>query len=418
MTTHTPSLEVVQVGRSSVRDQRTLLIPGMYDEILALAERTRGLKVLHLSATAYGGGVAEIMHTLVPMFKDLGVEASWQIIEGADEFFDVTKLLHNSLQGDPQSPTAEQRAVWEEYQDRNAAAIDPDDWDVIFVHDPQPLGIRARFGETKAKWAWRCHIDLSTPNPETLSWLLPYMNQYDAAFFHCDEYAPDGLTPDLRIVPPAIDPLAPKNIALSQVDANYIVSQFGVDPAKPTMCQVSRFDPWKDPLGVVDAYRILKKDRPDLQLTLIGSMASDDPEGVEYFERTKKHAAGDPDIFLLTNLEGVGAIEVNAFQVQADVLVQKSTKEGFGLTVSEALWKARPMVAGNVGGIRLQIDNGVSGWLVDSVESCAAACAEALDDPAGAVEIALRGKEDVRANFLMPRYLRDHLRLYADLAGR
>jgi trehalose synthase len=220
------------------------------------------------------------------------------------------------------------------------------------------------------------------------------------------------------IWPPAIDPLAPKNMALSPEDAAYIVDQFGIDVSRPLLTQVSRFDPWKDPLGVIDAYRIVKQEQAGVQLALVGSMAHDDPEGWDYWNQTVAYADGDPDIFLLSNLNNVGSVEVNAFQVHSAVVIQKSIKEGFGLTVSEGLWKARPTVAGNVGGIVTQIENGRTGWLVDSSEECAAACLEILADPAAARGRALLGKEHVRKHFLTPRLLRDRLALFNRLVGR
>ena len=221
----------------------------------------------------------------------------------------------------------------------------------------------------------------------------------------------------VNIVPPAIDPLAPKNMALSPEDASYVCAQFGIDVDRPMICQVSRFDPWKDPLGVIDAYRMVKEEIPSVQLALVGSMASDDPEGWDYFNATVAHADGDPDIHILNNFNNVGAIEVNAFQSQSDVLIQKSTREGFGLTVSEAIWKGRPFIGGNVGGIPLQVEDGVSGFLVDSVEVCAQRTLEILRDPELGKQLGRTGKEHVRKQFLTPRYLRDYLRIFTELLG-
>src|SRR5204862_6280528 len=224
----------------------------------------------------------------------------------------------------------------------------------------------------KAKaWLWRCHIDLSTPNPQTLERLLPHLLGYGGSLFHMQSYVPPTMDGTVHVVPPAIDPLAPKNMALSPEDASYVCEQFGIDVDRPLICQVSRFDPWKDPVGVIDAYRLVKDEFPQVQLALVGSMASDDPEGWDYFNETVAHAAGDPDGHILNNFNNVGAIEVNAFQSHSDVLIQKSTREGFGLTVSEAIWKARPFIGGNVGGIPLQIEDHVTGFLVGSVEECA-----------------------------------------------
>ena len=229
------------------------------------------------------------------------------------------------------------------------------------------------------------------------------------------DYVPEGMGGKVNIVPPAIDPLAPKNMALSPEDAAYVCDQFGIDVDRPLMCQVSRFDPWKDPLGVIDAYRIVKEKLPMVQLALVGSMASDDPEGWDFFNATIAHAGGDPDIHILNNFNNVGAIEVNAFQSHADVVLQKSTREGFGLTVTEALWKGRPFVGGNVGGIPLQVQNGLSGYLVSDVETAAERCLDILRDPALGKALGRRGKEHVRKHFLTPRYLRDYLRIFGEL---
>jgi trehalose synthase len=251
-----------------------------------------------------------------------------------------------------------------------------------------------------------------------VDFLGPWLARYDAAVFHRPEYVPpvDGLPPAF-IWPPAIDPLAPKNMALSVEDARYIVDQFGIDVERPLLTQVSRFDPWKDPLGVIDAYRAVRAERPDVQLALVGSMAHDDPEGWEFYNQTVAYAQSDPDIYILSNLNNVGSVEVNAFQVSSAAILQKSIREGFGLTVSEALWKGRPVVAGRVGGIVSQIRDHETGFLVGSARECADACLEILADPERARAMALNGKEDVRRRFLMPRLLRDWLALMNRLLG-
>jgi trehalose synthase len=405
-------LPLVNVGHKSLGDYATIATRGLMDEIRRLAEPLQGKRVVHLSATAFGGGVAEINYTLIPLMADAGLEVEWRIIKGQDEFFEVTKTIHNALQGDPKGLTEEQMEIFRRYNALNAEEFG-EDYDFVVVHDPQPAAMIDHYPDSRAKWIWRGHIDFSTPNPQVMEFLLPSLRRYDAAIFHLREYVPQapGL-PECVIWPPAIDPLAPKNMALSPEDAAYIVDQFGIDVARPLLTQVSRFDPWKDPLGVIDAYRIVKESYPDVQLALVGSMAHDDPEGWDYYNRTLEHAGDDTDIFILSNLNNVGSVEVNAFQVHSAAVIQKSIKEGFGLTVSEALWKARPMVAGNVGGIVVQIEDGVTGWLVDSPEDCAAACIDVLRDPAAARERALRGKEHVRRNFLTPRLLRDWLALF------
>jgi trehalose synthase len=388
------------------------------DEIRRLAAPLQGKRVLHISATAFGGGVAEINYTLVPLMADAGLDVEWRIMHGAEEFYAVTKTIHNALQGDPRSLSPEEIEIYRRYNAENAAEIEPDDYDYIIVHDPQPAAMINSFPSRRTKWIWRGHIDFSTPNEDVFSLLMATLQQYDAAIFHLREYVPPHA--GLRLVaiwPPAIDPLQPKNMALSAEDAAYIVDQFGIHVDRPLLTQVSRFDPWKDPLGVIDAYRLVKQSYPDVQLALVGSMAHDDPEGWDYYNRTVEHAEGDPDIYILSNMNNVGAVEVNAFQVHSRAVIQKSIREGFGLTVTEALWKARPTIAGRVGGIVAQIDDGRTGWLVDSIEGCAEASLEVLDDPTAARARALQGKEEVRRRFLTPRLLRDWFVLFNLLAG-
>ena len=409
-------LQPIAVGHKSLADYTHVAGKPLIEEIRALAAELEGLKVLHLSATAFGGGVSEILYTLVPLMNDVGVEAEWQVMLGREEFYNATKLLHNALQGNPQGLDPEQWEVFDRYNEMNAREL-TEGWDVIIVHDPQPAGIMQHGPERGRTWIWRCHIDLSTPNPEAIERLVPLVRQHHGAVFHRQEYVPQGMdgTP-VHIVPPAIDPLSPKNMAFSPEDAAYVCDQFGIDVDRPLMCQVSRFDPWKDPMGVIDAYRLVKKEMPAVQLALIGSMATDDPEGWEFFNQTMAHAGGDPDVHILNNLNSVGAIEVNAFQSQADVVIQKSTREGFGLTVSEALWKARPFIGGDVGGIPLQVEDGETGYLVSSPEECAQRSLSILREPDLGKRLGRAGKEHVRRHFLTPRLLRDWLRIFRDSA--
>ncbi|MDX6667008.1 MAG: trehalose synthase [Solirubrobacteraceae bacterium] len=409
-------LQPVAVGQKNLADYTHIVGWPLIDEIRKLAEPLKGRRILHLSATAFGGGVSEILYTLIPLMRDVGLEVEWHVIYGREEFFNATKLMHNALQGNPQDLSDEQWETWKQYNEMNAGQLS-EDWDVVIVHDPQPAAMHSLVPEKSRAWVWRCHIDLSTPNPATIERLLPYLEGYPASLFHMKHYVPDGMNGKVHIVPPAIDPLAPKNMALSPEDAVFVCNQFGLDVDRPLICQVSRFDPWKDPLGVIDAYRIVKEDFPDVQLALVGSMATDDPEGWDFFNSTIAHAEGDPDIHILNNFNNVGAIEVNAFQSHADVLMQKSTREGFGLTVSEAIWKARPMIAGNVGGIPLQVKDGESGFLVETVEQCAQRTIEILRDPALGKELGRKGKEYVRAHFLMPRLLRDWMRIFLQATG-
>ena len=410
-------LQLVNVGHKALADYATIATRGLMDEIRRLAEPLKGKRVVHLSATAFGGGVAEINYTLVPLMQSAGLEVEWRIIRGADEFFDVTKTIHNGLQGNPQGLTPEQQATYRRYSELNASEFS-DDYDFVVVHDAQPAAMVDWHGGSPANWIWRCHIDLSTPNPQVLDFLLPSIKRYGATIFHRRDYVPDDAELTTAFIwPPAIDPLAPKNMALSSEDAAYIVDQFGIDVSRPLLTQVSRFDPWKDPLGVIDAYRLVKEARPEIQLALVGSMAHDDPEGWDFYNQTVAYAANDPDIYILSNLNNVGSVEVNAFQVHSRAVIQKSIREGFGLTVSEALWKARPAVAGKVGGIVDQIRQGETGWLVSSSSECAEACLEILDDPGRARDVSLAGKEHVRRHFLTPRLLRDWLALFNRMLG-
>jgi trehalose synthase len=410
-------LQQVNVGHKALADYATIASRGLMDQIKMLAEPLAGKRVLHLSATAFGGGVAEILYTLVPLMRDAGLETEWRVIYGQEEFFDVTKAIHNGLQGAPRSLTDAEKETFRRYNLENGRAIE-DSFDYVIVHDPQPAGVVEHAREHAKHWIWRCHIDLSTPNVDVLEFLLPSLTAYEATVFHRAAYVPhhEGLPP-AYIWPPAIDPLAPKNMALSPEDAAYIVDQFGIDVDRPLVTQVSRFDPWKDPVGVIEAWRILRERHPRIQLALVGSMAHDDPEGWDYYNQTVAAAQGDPDIFILSNLNNVGSVEVNAFQVHSAALVQKSIREGFGLTVTEALWKARPLVAGRAGGIVDQVQDRETGFLVDSVEECAEALQIILDDPPSAKQMALKGKEFVRKNFLTPRLLRDWLALCNRLDG-
>jgi len=412
-------LQPVAVGHKSLADYTHLVGRPLVEEIRELAEHLQGLKVLHLSATAFGGGVSEILYTLIPLMRDVGIEADWQIMIGREEFYNVTKLMHNSLQGSEQTISEDEWITYERYNRINALELS-EGWDVIIVHDPQPAAVHQHVPEKARKWVWRCHIDLSTPNPETIERVVPLVRGYDDSVFHLQDYVPAALNgasgQKIHICPPAIDPLSPKNMALSPEDAAFVCDQFGVDVDRPLMCQVSRFDPWKDPIGVIDAYRQVTEQLPDVQLALVGSMATDDPEGWEFFNSTLEYAQGDPDIKILNNLNNVGAIEVNAFQSQADVVIQKSTREGFGLTVSEALWKARPFIGGDVGGIPLQVKNGETGFLVSSPEQCAERSLEILEEPELGKRLARAGKEHVRRHFLTPRLLRDWLQIFSDTA--
>jgi trehalose synthase len=405
----------------SIEAYRPIIGEAATDEILRLASLLRGARVLHVNATAFGGGVAEILGTLIPLMNDVGLNADWQVIKGADEFFNVTKAMHNSLQGMYYDWTPAMRQTWLDYNKLNADLFD-EEYDYVVIHDPQPAAIPAfleeRTGERAGKWVWRCHIDITDAQVQVWDLLRPHVERYDGAIFTLPDYVKDDLQhPQIFCVPPAIDPLSPKNAELPEETVNGILERYGVDPKRPMVTQISRFDPWKDPLGVIDVYRVAKREFPDLQLVMIASMASDDPEGWDWYERTVRRAGEDFDIHILSNLNGVGNIEVNAFQRAARVVIQKSVREGFGLVVSEALWKGRPVVAGNVGGIPLQLVDGKTGFLVNTNEECAEKLSFLLRDRKLADRMGAMGVEHVRDNFLTTRYLRDYLNIFCQLSG-
>lgn len=408
-------LQNVEVGRSSLDKYRASAGDEAVEELRELAETLRGLRVLHLNTTTYGGGVAEILRSEVPLLRDLGIIASWKTIPGSNDFFSVTKAIHNALQGGTRGVTPAEWKIYEQTSAMAAARLE-EPYDVVVVHDPQPLMLRSLAGHRDSVWIWRCHIDSSAPDPEVLARLAPLMSEYDAAVYTLGSFAPPDVPPDrVEIIPPAIDPLSPKNMNLDEQLATEVLDWIGVDVARPLLVQVSRFDHWKDPLGVIAAYRLVKRRMPRVQLALVGSMALDDPEGWQVYREISAEAADDPDIYLFTNLTGVGNIEVNAFQRHADVVIQKSLREGFGLVVTEAVWKGTPVVAGRAGGIPLQLADRVGGYLVDSVEACAERVLELLRSPTAGRRLALAGRELVRRRFLLPRLINDELRLYADL---
>jgi trehalose synthase len=414
-------LTSVPVAPKALADYRPIVGDAAIDEIQRLAEPLRGARVLHLNATAFGGGVAEILSALVSLLNDLGLRADWQIISGADEFFAVTKAMHNGLQGMFVPWTPAMRDTWLHYNRLNADLLEGE-YDFVVIHDPQPAGVLALAldrGRPKVeKWVWRCHIDLTAAQPELWDFLRPFLTPYDATVFTLKGYAKEDVpAPRILFLPPAIDPLSPKNVPLAPATVEAILSRYAIDPSRPLLAQVSRFDPWKDPLGVIDAYRLVKRKIPQVQLVLAASMAHDDPEGWSYYERTARRAGEDMDIHILTNLTGVGNVEVNAIQTAARVVVQKSLREGFGLVVSEALWKGRPVVAGNVGGIPLQVLDGQTGYLANSPAECAERILYLLRNPEVADRMGAAGREHVRANFLITRYLCDHVKMFTVLSG-
>ncbi len=408
-------LERVKTEKKSLDNYQDIIGEEELKKIKELALPLEGEKVIHINSTSFGGGVAEILSALVPLMNDLGLEADWQVIKGSEEFFNVTKILHNGLQGMEVRLTKENKEVFLKYNQLNEQLFEGE-YDFVVIHDPQPVAILHYRQEKKGKWIWRFHIDPTNAQENIWKFIKPFIEKYDAAIFTLKEYVKEDLRiKKTAIIPPAIDPLSPKNIELSQEEINNIVTRYNVDTNRPIITQVSRFDPWKDPLGVIDMYREVKKEIKDVQLVLIASMAHDDPEGWEYYEKTARHAGEDGDIFLLSNLKGVGNLEVNAFQRASNVIIQKSLREGFGLVITEALWKGKPVVAANVGGIPLQVDNRRTGYLVGDVKECAERVIYFLQHPDLAQKMGLAGKEYVRKNFLITRLLKDYLNLFNQL---
>ncbi len=408
-------LEIVETEGKLLNDYIDIIGKEEIESIKKLALPLKGKKVVHVNATSFGGGVAEILSTLVPLMKDVGIEAEWQVIQGSDDFFNVTKSIHNGLQGMDVLFTKEMKEIFLKNNQLNEKLFEGE-YDFVVIHDPQPVAIVNYRQEKKGKWIWRFHIDPTNAQEKVWQLIRPFIEKHDAAIFTLKEYAKDDLKlKNIAIIPPAIDPLSPKNMDLDQEEIENIVTKYKVDPNRPIITQVSRFDPWKDPLGVIDMYRIVKEEIKDVQLVLIASMANDDPEGWEYYEKTARHAGEDYDIHLLSNLNGVGNLEVNAFQRASDVIIQKSLREGFGLVITEALWKGKPVVAANVGGIPLQVDNRRTGYLVGNISECAERVIHLLKDSEIANKMGTSGKEYVRKNFLITRLLKDYLNLFNSL---
>jgi trehalose synthase len=414
-------LPKVSVGRRSgailanVESYRLLISDELFDEVVALARALRGVRICHINSTAFGGGVAELLTRYLPALQALGVSADWRLIHGRPEFFTVTKAFHNALQGADRDLPEPEQSLYLEVNEQSAALLDAD-YDVFVVHDPQPAAIRHFTGARGAKWIWRCHIDTSAPNEHVSRFLRPFIAEYDAVIFTMAEFLlPELQAKRMAFIAPAIDPLATKNMDLPRDLCRQAMADAGIDLNRPVLVQVSRFDPWKDPLGVIQAYRLVKAEEPGVQLALIGAMAGDDPEGWELLDRVEEESANDPDMYVFTNLGGVGSMEVNVFQRGCDVVIQKSLREGFGLVVSEALWKGKPVVAGRAGGIPMQFPPGFERYLVESVESCAEQVLHLLQYPGERGAFGRAGREHVRQHFLLPRLVRDELRLIKEL---
>jgi trehalose synthase len=395
-----------------------LLAPQLVEDLTAAARELQHLRFVHINSTATGGGVAEILQSLVPLMNSLGVVTERLVINPPPPFFQVTKRIHNFLQGADGALAPEEldfyfNTIREVAHDIREKSLEADVW---FFHDPQLLPLASMLPkQTNETRLWVCHIDLTRPNQNVMDSLLPLTKAYDGLVFSLDSYVPSGLDENVPvyIVPPAIDPLTLKNIPLNEIEASKIIVAMGVDPHRPLITQVSRFDVWKDPLGVIDAYRLARQSVPGLQLALLGlSQAIDDPEALQVLDQVTRYAGGDPDIHLYFYPSGLpDTIDniVNAFQVASQIVLQKSIREGFGLTVAEAMWKGRPVIGGDVGGVRIQIKDGVNGYLVNSPAECAQRIVELLNDPGLRSRIGEAARNNVRDNYLLPRLASDYL---------
>lgn len=382
------------------------------EELHELAGHLRDKRIVMVNATRVGGGVAEILNRMVPLFLELGLKIRWEIMEANDAFYRVTKQIHNALHGQGEPLTSSQMDLFMEVNRKNRESLKLDD-DIVFIHDPQPVAmVVGRKPAPKSRWLWRCHIDLSRPVQAVWEMLEPYIKQYDAVVFSA---APFSRQLPMRqlLIPPAIDPLSNKNKDLTQEEINEVLTRLEIPTDCPIVTQVSRFDRLKDPVGVIEAFRRIRRS-VRCRLVLAGGTADDDPEGEEVLSMVKEKAAGDPEIHLLM-LPPNSDIEINALQRASSVVIQKSLKEGFGLTVSEALWKSRPVVASAVGGIPLQVKHRYSGLLVHSIEGTAYAVKQLLNNPDYAKHLGENGREHVRQNFLSTRHLGDYLSAFVSL---
>lgn len=389
--------------------------PDAVAQLRQLAELLGKVKVVHVNSTRTGGGVAEILAALVPLMQDLGLNTTWEVIEGSEDFFTCTKSFHNALQGKSLEIPACYLRSYEQTNVANAERLKSllEEADVVMVHDPQPAPLISLCPNRRGKWIWRCHIDLSHPYRPVWKYLRGFLTQYDASIFSLDAFAQPMPHP-VFIIPPSIDPLSEKNLPLEMEFVNKTLAEFGIDRERPILLQVSRFDHFKDPLGVIQAYRLATSFIPGLQLVLAGGEATDDPEGEVVLRDVRAAAEGDPDIHVLASGH-YSDRTINALQTGADIVIQKSLREGFGLTVTEAMWKAKPVIGGNTGGIRLQLLNHRTGFLVDTPEGAALRIRYLLADRRRMREIGQNARELVRQNFLITRHLREYLTVMVSL---
>lgn len=377
-----------------------------------LAARLNKRSFLHINSTREGGGVAEILQRMVPILVELGIDARWEVLEGDPRFFDITKKIHNALQGNPVDISKD---MWQYHFDtnrHNAEKLNLEA-DAVLIHDPQPAPL-IEF-KKKGVWIWRCHIDISNPQPRVSDFICRYCKKYDAAVFSVSKFV-RSMGIDEFIVSPSIDPISDKNRVMTDNEIDETLQKFQIDKERPMILQVSRFDRFKDPIGVIKAYRIVKKYN-DCVLVLAGSPATDDPEGEAVLNEVKEYAADDADIRILL-LPPFSDKDINGLQRAATIAIQKSLKEGFGLTVSEAMWKGKPVIGGAVGGIPLQIIHGITGFLVHSVEGTAFRIRQLLNNPEMAQKMGEKGREFVRKNFLITRQMRDYLSIWYSLENK
>lgn len=395
----------------NIEDYASIIGEGAVEELFLLAKKLEGKTILNVNSTAVGGGVAEILTRMIPLQKQLGVNSRWDVIKGDERFFVITKKMHNALHGAHVDIPDEDFGYFLEVNRANASDLDLSH-DFILVHDPQPVALIEKRKEIGRNWLWRCHIDFSTPDPRTWKFLKNYIDWYDAAVFSAPSFARELAIKQI-LISPSIDPLSDKNKELPEETIRSVLQGFGIDLARPIVTQISRFDYLKDPIGVIQAYKMVKR-YIDVQLVLAGGGATDDPEGPKIMEAVQREAEKDKDIFVLFLPPG-SDIEINALQRGSTLILQKSLKEGFGLTVSEALWKAKPVIAGAVGGIPLQIAHKYSGILTHTIEGTAYWIKQLVNEPSYARELGIKGKEHIKNNFLMTRQIKDYLLAFLSL---
>jgi len=391
----------------TLRDYEKVVGSEVMDEIRMVASHVCHKSLQNINSTPVGGGVAEILTRMIPLLRELGVNASWDVIKGDEAFFNVTKAFHNALHGNKETITKKMLEVYRENTAMNLRHMNLTG-DVIMIHDPQPAGLILRKPEIGRQWIWRCHIDVSRPDAVAWDFLRPYIEKYDAAIFSMPEFAQQLPQPQFMIAP-SIDPLSDKNKDLDTTYIRMVLENYGLNPERPIVAQISRFDRLKDPLGVIHAYRLIRR-HCDCQLVLAGGAADDDPEGKEVLREVQEAAAADPDIHVLL-LPPFSDLEINALVRGSTLVFQKSIKEGFGLTVSEALWKGKPVIGGAVGGIKIQILNGITGFLVHSPEGAANRAIELLLNPSLRQKMGENGRRHVKENFLITRHVKDYLLL-------